>query len=259
MSKNTIMLANSFAKDLKKLPSSLARDHQIDLLRKKLYKNGQYLPYWRNIIGISYNKHDTLVLAKALCDYKPDLSLYQAKLIISNCPWYDYHWFNDYLIKLNNPQLAKEINLLFEYIYNFGKTHYLKSHSPEYEKALNKWFDEAIQSGTNNNDGSFTLGSPEENPILIMTEDDRKLAKKEVAEETHELGQLITNWIKQDQAIQTVVMTFLRVWAKNYRKHSFNANWRMPTKQMSKAYNNIKHHNWNDLPTQFANIAGWWD
>lgn len=38
MSKKKITFANSFAKDLKKLPNSLANDHKIDVLRKQLLK-----------------------------------------------------------------------------------------------------------------------------------------------------------------------------------------------------------------------------
>ena len=259
MSKKKITFANSFAKDLKKLPNSLANDHKIDVLRKQLLKKNEYLPYWRKILDISYNKHDTLVLAKALCNLKPSLSLWQAKLIVSESPWFDYRWFNDSLIKLNNPELAKKVDQLFDYIYDMGKTHYLKINTPEYEKALDDWFNKAMDTGTDNDDGSFTLGSPKEDPILIVSEKERAIAKKEVAEEQNELGQLITDWIKNDRTVQTTVIAFLRVWAKNYRHHGFNANWRIPTNQMEKARRNIINHNWNDLPNQFSQMLGWWD
>ncbi|WP_103660674.1 hypothetical protein [Lactobacillus sp. HT06-2] len=57
--------------------------------RDKLVASGadHYFKYWRKVTHANYNKRDSLRLAKALQAAKPELSLYQAKLFISQLSW----------------------------------------------------------------------------------------------------------------------------------------------------------------------------
>lgn len=70
-------------------------DQRDEINRDKLVATGEhyYLKHWRTITHISYNKRDTLRLARALQVVKPELTLYQAKLFMSQINWYDYSYF----------------------------------------------------------------------------------------------------------------------------------------------------------------------
>ena len=93
---------------------------------------------WRKLLGATFNKHDTLELAKVIQAAKPNLSLYQAKLIVSQCCFYDYEWFATVFIKLFDEEMAAEIDQLLDYLkykIQWGKTYYEKTEHPRIRKS----------------------------------------------------------------------------------------------------------------------------
>ena len=114
----------------------------------------------------------TLELAKAIQSAKLNLSLYQAKLIVAHCHFYDYEWFSDVFIKLFDEELATEIYQLLDYLDSMGKTHYEKSHTPEYEKAWDNWVESSFEKAEENDEG-ITLGEGNRDPILDSSEEEK--------------------------------------------------------------------------------------
>lgn len=93
-----IIFAPIFTKSLEKLIKNEEDEEAKDKLWHQLVEEPVYLKNWRKIFDIPYNKHDTLALAKAYCQINPHLTLYQAKLLVAESPWYDYGWVTDILL-----------------------------------------------------------------------------------------------------------------------------------------------------------------
>lgn len=85
---------------------------------------------------------------------------------------YDYEWFSDVFIKLFDEELATEIYQLLDYLDSMGKTHYEKTHTPEYEKALDNWVKSSFEKAEENDEG-ITLGEGNRDPILDSSEEEK--------------------------------------------------------------------------------------
>lgn len=257
-----VVMQKSFLKDVSKLGSQALDERIKNEVFKIAFEHNAYLKKWRKLLSVSYNKHDTLEFAKAVKLAKPDLSLYQARLIVSQCSYYGYGWFGNIFVRLFDEKLANEIEELLKYISLMGKTHYEKVHTPEYEKALDKWFEgsfEKILDSSGEETEVFTLNEKNQDPILNITEEEQQIMKTEMKEEEKELGEKIANWVKENQNIQQALPTIFRIWSKTYSHWSWNAGWREVCGQLDAVRQDILEQNWSDLAKQFQNLPGWWD
>lgn len=239
--------------------SSSRRDEKLkNAAFKEAFEHDAYLKRWRKLLDVTFNKNDTLELAKAIQSAKPNLSLYQAKLLVSQCHSYDYECFSDVFIKLFDEKMAAEIDQLLKYLFYMGKANYEKTHTPEYEKALDDWFDSSFEEAVET-DEWITLGEGNRDPILDSSEEERQIMKKEFAEEKEELGNKIANWIKENPKVQRALPTMFRIWCKNYAHWSWNADGRKVCMQLNAVRQDVLTQNWTDLAKQFENLPGWWD
>lgn len=225
---------------------------------KAAFQHDADVKKWRKLLGATFNKHDTLELAKVIQAAKPNLSLYQAKLIVSQCCFYDYEWFATVFIKLFDEEMAAEIDQLLDYLDSMGKTYYEKTNTPEYEKALKDWFNYSFEKALES-DGKVTLDEEGRDPILDPSEEEKQIMKKEMAEEEKELGNKIANWIKENPNVQQALPTIFRIWCKNYAHWSWNADWRKVCTQLNAVRQDVLTQDWADLAKQFENLPGWWD
>lgn len=254
-----IVMTPGFVQDLGKLKQSGNEDAYIQALRNQGLKQNSYIPYWRKQLGCSYNKHDTLAMARLLTPIWPRLSLWQRKLIVSQCDWYNYRWFVDYVITPVNGMQGMQINKLLSYLDDGGQTMWTKHQDPKYREALSNWFDLSMQRAKHEPDGSNVLGEAHRAPILDVTDEERAKAQQEMVDETNEIARLLTMTIKENPRIWTSLVGILRIWIKNYRRKSYNAAWRETTKQMQDARQGIINRDWLQVEKAFRSFPGWWD
>ena len=256
-----IVFTPTFTKSLEKLVKHEKDEEAKNKLWHKLIKEPVYLKNWRKTFDVPYNKHDTLALAKAYCQINPHLTLYHAKLLVAESLWYDYGWVADILLKrvMRLPNEAKRLNQLLEYLDSYGETHYKKQQLPEYQKALDEWFDRLIETGEDRPDGSFETGEVKQSPILETSDEERSIAKREMDEETKAIGELMVKILVDHPSYQAPMATILHIWHKNYSHHAYNADWREVANQMRQAETDIIKQNYIDLAKQFSRLPGWWD
>lgn len=238
-------------------------DQRDEINRDKLVATGEhyYLKHWWTITHISYNKRDTLRLARALQVVKPELTLYQAKLFMSQINWYDYSYFFDLLLFLDN-RYQNKFNELLTYLDCGGKTFYERENTQEYEKQLDDYWKEKMASAVKRSDGSviveYDLELEDKYPLLKKSKEDYQHSKEEMATELDELTTLMVSLVKKHQ-YKDMIFLYLNSWQHRYSLCSDHVRAHEVGRQISQAKMDLTVENWLALKEDFKNVLGWWN
>lgn len=225
-----------------------------------LIKRNLYLPKWRKKLYCSYNKRDTVRLAKALTGISP-LTLLQAKYVICAADWWEYTDFINNIIHLFYPDLAEKIVKDLDILSDGDPSRHAKINSPEYTQALRKQFDDALSKKVVHRDGSvsFSLDTDNEPEILKISDQEKRIMKKEIAEYQILIGQELADFCQNNPNYHPFLILYLRTWAHNYNRHSQTMNCHTVGRQIMKTANDLKAKSYQALAVDFKKIPGWWD
>lgn len=248
-------MTKAFLKDLKETSKP-----QKELNVQKLIASNFYLRNWRKLTSISFNKRDTYKLAKSYQIIKPEYSLYQAKLAISQYKWWDYGYFIN-LISSFDSQTANKIEHLINEIDAGGKTQYIKQSTSAYKQQLDARSQEIFSEKNIQADGSISFSNDDKNkyPLLKLTEKEISKAKSEIKEEKTKLGQILALWFKNNQKYHNFFILYLEVWAHNYNRYAMNMNSLEVGKQLLRTKNDLLSEKWLNLAHDFEYLMNWWD
>lgn len=256
-----VVLTHSFMKSFIKLAKSEENADKINEILDVSLNQNIYLKHWRKLTHIAFNKRDTLRLAKNLRSVKPELSLYQAKLIISKLKWWEYEYFIE-LIEMFDKDGTKKIRQTLEYLSDFGKTHHEKMQTEEFNRQLDAKWEDMLQQAKMGENQSILL-SPEQDkgkyPLLEWTHEELELARRETKEENKKLAEQLTHCLKDNLRYKSLFVTYLDVWSHSYAKKAFNANYASVARQIKQAKHDLQAEKWQSLTGDLLSFRDWWD
>ena len=239
---------------------NLNNDHFDYHPEKYLMKRNLYLPNWRKKLYCSFNKRDTNRLARALSRIS-SLTLPQAKYVICASKWWEHTYFVTNIINLFDPGLAKKIVKDLDILDDGGPTNAARVNSPEYRKALSLKFSSAMRKKIVHPNGSITIELDTENEpdILKSTPEEKEVFDKEVREYKALIGQELADFCRKHKECQSFLILYLRIWSHNYIHYSYHADYRVVSREIMKAADDLKAKDFQALAKDFEKFYGWWD